>query len=60
MMNLFVYAENQGRRNIIDFVLIDLKREIREDNVFVRKTKKHVLKAIQKLNLFNKIYVVFF
>ena len=42
MMNLKNYVENHGRKIIIIFVLIDLKREIKEDIAFVMKAKKHI------------------
>ena len=40
--NLKNYVENNGKKIIIIFVLIDLKREIKEDIVFVMKAKKHI------------------
>ena len=39
MMNSVNYVENHGKRIIIIFVLIDLKREIKEYVVFVMKAK---------------------
>ena len=39
MMNLKNYVESLGKRIIIISVLIDLKREIKEDIVFVMRTK---------------------
>ena len=41
-MNLKNYAENQEKKNITIFVLIDLKREIKEDIAFVMKAKKRI------------------
>ena len=35
------YVENFGKRDVIIFVLIDLKRGIWEDNVFVMKAITH-------------------
>ena len=45
MMNLENYVENHGKKNIIIFVLIDLKREIKEDIVFVMKAKKNIYRS---------------
>ena len=42
MMNLKIYVENHGKMIIIIFILIDLKREIRENIVFVMKAKEHL------------------
>ena len=42
MMNLKNCAENHGKKVIIVFVLIDLKRENKEDIVFVMRTKKRI------------------
>ena len=42
MMNLGNYAENQGKRIVIIFVLIDPKRKKKEDIVFVMKVKTHI------------------
>ena len=33
------YSEKHGKRNLIMFVLIDSKREIKEDTLFVKKAK---------------------
>ena len=41
-MNFNSYVEKLGKMNIIVFVLIDLKREIREDIVLVMKAKTYV------------------
>ena len=40
MMNLMIYVENHGKKIITIFILIDLKREIKENIVFVMKAKK--------------------
>ena len=40
MVNIKTYAENHGMKIITIFVLIDLKRVIKEDFVFVMKAKK--------------------
>ena len=44
MINLKKYAGNCGKKNITIsiFVLIDLKREIKEDTAFVMKAKIHI------------------
>ena len=42
MMNLKNYVENHGKKIIIIFVLIDLKWKIKEDIVFVMKSKTHI------------------
>ena len=52
-VNLKNYVENHGKKFIIIFVLIDLKREITENIVFVMKAKKHILKQHLKQNLFE-------
>ena len=45
LMNSKNYAENHGKKIIIIFVLINLKREIEEDIVFVMKAKKTYTEA---------------
>ena len=45
MMNLNNYVENHGMKIIKIFVLIDLKREIEENIVFVMKAKKTYIEA---------------
>ena len=40
MMIIKNYAENHGKNIIIIFVLVDLKKEIKEDFVYVIKAKK--------------------
>ena len=42
MMNLKIYAENRGKKIIAIFILIDLKKEIKENILFVMKAKKHI------------------
>ena len=59
MLNLNNYVGNDGKMNRIIFVLIDLKREIREDTVFVMKAKTHIQNAFQKGNILITTYVVF-
>ena len=64
MMKLKCYSENQGMKNITIFILIDLKREIKEIIVVVMKMKKTYIEAthqtktffiiIQNCNLFQK------
>ena len=41
-MNLNNYAEKHGMKITIIFVLIDPKREIKGDIVFVMKAKTHI------------------
>ena len=48
MTNSNSYAENLGNRNIIIFVLTDLKSEIKEDIVFVMKAKTYALNVLSK------------
>ena len=55
MMNLKNYVENHGKRILIIFVLIDLKRKIKEDIVFVMKAKTLILNVFLKRNLFNDV-----
>ena len=52
-MNLNNYVENQGKRNKIIFVLIDLEKEIKGDIVSILKTKRQELNAPLKRNLVN-------
>ena len=47
MMNLNNYAENIWKKIVIIFALIDLKRETKEDTVFVMKVKTHILNVLQ-------------
>ena len=53
MMKLDTHAENHGKKNIIIFVLIHLKKDIKEDTVFVTRAKTHKLNAFQKRNIFD-------
>ena len=53
MMNIKNYVENRRRMIITIFVLIDLKKEIKENIVFVMKAKKYILKQHLKQNLFE-------
>ena len=46
-MNSKKYAENVVKVNLINYVLIDLKRKIKEDTVFVMKAKTHILNVHQ-------------
>ena len=48
------YAENVGKKNIFIFVLIDLKREIKEDTVFVMGAKTLIWKVFRKRRLFDE------
>ena len=52
-MNFNNYAKNGGKKIIIVFVLIDLKKEIKEDIVFVKKAKTLIMNALLKRKLFN-------
>ena len=54
MMNLENYAENLGQTNTFIYVLVDLKRQIKEDNVLVKKGKTNRFILPQKLRLFDK------
>ena len=51
--NLEEFAENHGKRNTIIFGLIDLKKEIKEDILFVMKAKSHTLSVPLKENLLD-------
>ena len=53
-MNINKYAENRGKRNVISFLLIDLKRETKEDFVLVMKAKTHIRNALLQRNLLDK------
>ena len=59
MMNLKNYAENLRKKIITIFVLIDLKREIKEDVVYVMKAKERISKQHLRRRLFDYINVVF-
>ena len=45
MMNLIKYVENHGKKIITIFILIDLKKEIKENIVFVMKAKKNIYRS---------------
>ena len=42
MMNLKIYVEHRGKETITIFILIDLKKEIKKNIVFVMKAEKHL------------------
>ena len=52
-MNLNNHAEKHGLKIIFIFVLIDLKGEIKEDIVFVMKTKTHKENLLLRWRLFD-------
>ena len=52
MINLNNYVENHGKKNITIFILIDLKKEIKENIVFVKKAKKTYIEAIPQTKPF--------
>ena len=54
MMNLNNYAENHGKKYIFIFALIDLKRQTKEDTVFVARVKTCILNVLRKRNLFSQ------
>ena len=49
MMNFSNYVENPRKKNIIIFVLIDIKRKIKEGNLFVMRAKTLILNVLLKL-----------
>ena len=51
MMTLKKYVENHGKKIIITFKLIGLKREIKEDIVFIMKAKTVILNVLRKQSL---------
>ena len=53
MMKLINYAEILRKGNAIIFVLIDLKRETKEDFVFLMKAKTHILNELRKRRLID-------
>ena len=55
MMNLENFAENRGMKIITIFVLIDLKRENKENIVIVMKAKKRIKKQQLRRKLFENI-----
>ena len=52
-MKLNKYVEKHGKMNIFIFVLTGLRREIKEDIVFIMKAKTHIQNALLKQNLFD-------
>ena len=59
MLNLKNYAENHGEKLIFVFVLIDLKRENKEDIVIVMKAKNCTNRQHLRRRLFVYINVLF-
>ena len=59
MMNLKSYVENHGRKIITIFVLIDPKREVKEDIVFVMKAEKRIYKQYLRRKLFDYVFKSF-
>ena len=55
-MNLKNCAENHEMKIMTIFVLIDLKREIKEDIVFVMKAKKTYIEATLQTKPFGLSY----
>ena len=53
MMDLNNYAEKQGTTSNFAFELIDLKRKIKEDVVFVKKAKTYFINVTQDYHLFD-------
>ena len=47
-MNIEIYAKTHEKVFVVVFVLIDLKREINKDIVFVTKAKTRIQNEIQK------------
>ena len=56
MMNLKNFVENHGKKIITIFILIDLKREIKENIVLVMKAKKTYLDATPQTKPFQLSY----
>ena len=50
-MNLKNYVENHGKKIIFTFILIGLKREIKEDIVIIMKAKTAILNVLRKQSL---------
>ena len=57
MMNLKHYAESPRKTNIITYILINLKRKMKGDNVFGRKTKTATLNLGPKQYFFDLMVV---
>ena len=53
MLNLTKYAEFLRKRNKFFYVLIDLSREMREEFVYINKTKTHEMKVHRRRSLFK-------
>ena len=53
MLNLKYYAENHGKKIEIIFVLINPKREIKEDIDFSMKSKTHIYIVLLRQKLFD-------
>ena len=53
MMNLKNHVEKLGQMKILIFLLIDLRREINEDIVFIMKAKTQIQNALLKRNFFG-------
>ena len=53
MMNLKNYVEKHGKEIKIIFVMIGLKRKIKEDIAFVMKTKTHIWNVLLSRRLFD-------
>ena len=51
MMNLKIFAENLRKLNIKIFVMLDLKREIKEGSVYSLKAKKPILNALTRIRI---------
>ena len=51
-----IYVEILGKMNINIIVLIDLKRKIKENDVFAMKAKTHTLIALPRRNFFFILY----
>ena len=56
MMNLKIYVENHGKKIITIFILIVLKKEIKENIVFVMKAKKTYIEATPQTEPFRVSY----
>ena len=53
MTSLKIYAEDFGKRTIIIFILLDLKRQSKEDTVSVLKAKTRISNLLWKQSLFK-------
>ena len=52
-MSSKIFVENHGKRILIIFVLINLKREIKADTGFVLKAKTLILNVLRKQSHFD-------